>query len=166
MIEFLYQNGVINGKEEKVFAPSDNVTREEFAKMAALAFDIKSESVSVGFSDVAEDAWYAEYVNALASLGIINGRGDGTFGTGDYITREEIAVMIDRVLTLKGASLSEKELNSADKDSVSAYAKAAVGKMCATGIINGFDDGTIRPQENAQRAQTAQLIYKAVMLLM
>lgn len=164
-IKYLYDSNVINGKGEGVFAPKDNVTREEFAKMLALAFDIKAEGKENSFTDVKDGAWYAEYVNTLASANIVNGRNDGSFGTGDYITREDIAVMIDRALTYKGIQLEGKEVDAEDSDFISAYAKEAISKMCAKGIISGFDDGSLRPKDFADRAQTAQLIYKAVMLL-
>lgn len=164
-IEYLYNNGVINGRGNGIFAPADNVTREEFAKMLSIAFDIKVNSGVNNFSDVDENAWYAQYVNALTEAGIVNGRGDGSFGIGDNITREEIAVMIERALIAKGITLEGAAQDSSDAADISAYAKEAINKMCANGIISGFGDGTVRPKENAQRAQTAQLIYKAIMLV-
>jgi len=164
-IDYLYENGVINGKAEKVFAPSDNVTREEFAKMAALAFGIESKASDASFTDVSKDAWYSEYVWCLAEAGIINGREDGSFGIGDYITREEIAVILDRIANYIGIELTEnKFVEIADGDDISSYAVASIEKMCNAGIISGFEDGTVKPKEKASRAQTAQLLYNVLSL--
>ena len=133
--------------------------------MAALAFDIKGSNGEINFSDVDSSAWYAQYVYSLASAGVINGRGNGEFGVGDYITREEIAVILDRIAEFKGISLTaQNEMIIKDADKISPYAVSALEKMCSAGVINGFGDGNIKPQDNASRAQTAQLIYKVIKL--
>lgn len=163
-ISYLYENNVINGKAESIFAPGDNVKREEFAKMISIAFDIKAEKGDRKFSDVSDNAWYSEYIYSLCSAGIINGRPDETFGVGDDITREEIAVILERVASYKGIEIAEGEKKAfADSENISDYAKEAIEKLCAAEIISGFEDNTVRPQECANRAQSAQLIYKLLM---
>ena len=134
--------------------------------MVVLAFDIKADGENVSFTDASSSDWYYEYVMVLAKSGIINGRNDGSFGASDYITREDIAIILDRTAKYKGIEIVEtNETVITDSDDISIYAKEAVEKMCKAGIISGFGDGSIKPKNEATRAQTAQLIYKAIMLL-
>ncbi len=164
-IEYLNGKGIINGIGGGKFAPMENVTREAFFKMIALGFGISGAESDITFTDVEDGTWYSEYAYALAGAGIINGRGDGRLGVGEYITREEIAVILDRVSQLKAIDIKpNKEVSIPDAENIGEYAVSAVNKMWASGIINGFEDGTVRPKETASRAQVAQLIYKVMLM--
>ena len=88
---------------------------------------------------------------------------NNNFGYGMKITREDMAVLIKRAAECAGAELSEvggTELN--DLKDVSEYAKDSVVKMADAGIINGYSDGTFRPQNNASRAEAAVMIYRLI----
>lgn len=161
-ITSLYDKGIINGKEAGKFAPSDSVKREEFAKMVVLAFDIMVVPTEYDFSDVDENAWYEDYVYALASAGIVNGREDGTFGVGDYITRQEIAVILERIADYKKAEFTAEETKFSDSNDISSWAESAMKKMYGSGILSGFEDNTVRPNENASRAQIAKIVYSTL----
>jgi len=161
----LYNKCIINGKEAGKFAPADSVKREEFAKMVVLAFDIMVVPIEYDFSDVDNGAWYEDYVYALASTGIINGRDDGSFGVGDYITRQEIAVILERIANYKKAELKATETEFKDNGDISSWAESAMKKMYGSGILSGFEDNTVRPNENASRAQVAKIVYTALDLL-
>ena len=89
--------GVINGKSADRFDPDGKVTRAEFVKMlAGLAEDVDFSQVKpMGFSDVKTGDWYAQFANWAASEGIVTGYTDGTFRGNDYITREQMAAMIE-----------------------------------------------------------------------
>ena len=128
-------------------------------------FDIKAEKAEISFSDVDENAWYAEYVYALSEAGIINGRDDGSFGIGDEITRQEIAVMLERVALYKGIEIGDDsaDINFEDNNDIADFAKSAIKKMCSAGIISGYPDGSVKPLESANRAVAAQLVYKVLL---
>jgi hypothetical protein len=161
-IEELAKRGIINGKAEKIFAPNDTVTREEFVKMVVLALNITAEDTSCDFTDVRDDAWYKEYVGRAVGSGLVNGLGNGTFGVGENISRQDIAVI------LWNAIKSKAEHGSADafidNDAVSDYAKEAVNAMRYLNIIAGYDDNTFRPSNAATRAEAAKLLYKAMQI--
>lgn len=161
-IEALARRGVINGKADKIFAPNDTVTREEFVKMVVLALNITAEDTSCDFTDVRDDAWYKEYVGKAVRSGLVNGRGDGTFGVGESITRQDIAVILWNGIKSKAESKSAAEF--IDNDDVSDYAKEAVNAMRYLNIIDGYDDNTFRPNNAATRAEAAKLLYKAVQI--
>lgn len=145
-----------------MFAPNYNVTREQFVKMLVIALELESSSDEVAkFEDVAADAWYAEYINTAVTLGIVNGKDETTFGVGESITRQDMAVMCERALTVKGIELNGSA-DLADSDKISDYAKDAVSKMVAAGYITGDENGDFNPFDNATRAQTAVVLYRII----
>ena len=129
------------------------MTREEFVKILVLAMDLADDSPCENFSDVDEQAWYAPYITSAVNKGVINGQGEGIFGVGQIVTRQDMAVMLYRTIVKKDAHESSSEFS--DIDTVSEYAKEAVKYMNATGILNGYEDGTFRPFNPVTRAETA-----------
>lgn len=165
-ISYLANKGVIDGYDEngtKFFDPDGNMTREQFVKMVLLAFDYEVKNVSYGFSDVASDAWYADYVNTAAELGIINGVDENRFGAGEKITREQMCTIIYRVAADKGIDLtgnSQTELKDSDK--ISEYAAEAVSALVKAGIVSGDENSYFNPQGNATRANAAKVLHMVI----
>lgn len=90
--------GVLRGDASGSFRPDEPITRAEFVAAAVRFFGTSSDGQEVAFSDVSPDAWYATAVAQGVALGLIEGRGDGTFGPNEPITRAETAAIINRVL--------------------------------------------------------------------
>lgn len=157
-IEELAKRGIINGKGEKTFAPNDFVTREEFVKMAALAMGLPAETAGCSFNDVEAGAWYYDYISRAVSSGIVNGMGDGSFGVGMNISRQDMAQILWNCIKdnvqVKTARAFEDEAEISD------YAKTAVNAMRSLGIIDGYEDNTFRPNNTATRAEAAKLLYE------
>jgi len=118
----------------------------------------ENTDAEIGFSDVAKDAWYYPYIKAAVSKGIILGKEDGSFGVGEKVTRQDMAVMLCRALMLENENT---DYVFADDDNISEYAKTAVYAMKAKNVISGFEDGTFKPLDSATRAQAAVMIQKA-----
>lgn len=157
----LKNKDIVSGKDEKNFAPSDNITREEFSKIMVRALNLELLKDDTTFKDVKDGEWYYEYVNTAYENKLLQGKGDGVFGIGEDITRQDMFVIIYNALKLRGkAENSEKSIDFKDKDDISEYAVDAVKCLCEMNIINGYEDGTIRPQLNATRAETAKLVYE------
>lgn len=161
-IEALAKRGVINGKADKIFAPNDTVTREEFVKMVVLALNIVAEDTSCDFTDVRDDAWYREYIGRAVGSGLVNGLGNGTFGVGENISRQDIAVILWNGIKSKTGNGSAVAF--IDNNDISDYAKEAVNAMRYLKIIDGYEDNTFRPNSAATRAEAAKLLYKAVQI--
>lgn len=156
-VKALYDSGVIAGRSEGIFAPSENVTRAEFVKLITEGFKIEKGDGEAKFDDVAENAWYAEFIMRAASKGIVSGTGSA-FLPNNQITREDAAVIIARVLGKE----SSDALTFADAADASDYAKSAVAALTAEKIINGVGDNKFAPKMNLTRAQAAVLIYNAL----
>lgn len=160
-INELSKRGVVNGKDNGIFAPGDTVKREEFAKMLVLAAGYTLESgKDTGFTDVDDNMWYAQYVETAKTNGIINGISDTEYGIGDEISRQDMAVMIYRAFGQKFSN--EDEITFADKDEISEYAREAVAYMAYNGIISGQDNNVFAPKSSATRAEAAVMLYNAI----
>ena len=157
----LADKGIISGKAEGVFAPDDSITREEFVKMAVLAFGIKGSDAYCGLTDVDKDMWYAPYVNAAYANGIIKGVSDTQFGINQKISRQDMAVIIARATGLT----SEQRKTFNDSETIADYAADAVGIMGSLGIINGNESGEFMPAENTKRCEAAKMIYETLKYL-
>lgn len=163
-VEGLFASGIINGKEPGRFVPEDSVLREEFVKMIVKAFKLSVVGEKVPFRDVDESGWYREYIECAYKSGIISGYSDTEFGIGDSVSREDLAVMI-----LRGIDICDYKLNNtgeairlSDADEISDYAKDAVEKLSAAGIINGDENGKFNPKQSATRAETAKILWMTI----
>ena len=161
-IATLYEMGIISGVTDTEFRPAELVTREQFAKLVVMACNALDRNASCDFRDVSGDAWYRDYVASAVKAGLIEGNDDGTFGSGKYITRQDMAVIINRALKYKGVELTNQKTDFTDADSISDYAKDSVFLLAGAGIINGFDDGSFASFDNATRAQAAVLVYSLI----
>lgn len=141
-----------------MFRPSDFVTRAEFAKMISVCFNLKSTQSAAVFDDVNTNDWYYGYVMAMYENKTVNGISENYFGADEFITRQDICTILSRII---GANESADIKNCllTDIDSASEYAKAAIMDMNSRGYVNGYDDGSFRPYNNASRAEAAKLIY-------
>ena len=161
----LANKGIVAGKEDGSFKPFDSIKREEFAKMLADAFlDVSKAEADGTFSDVIEGSWYEGYVYALYKNGLVSGTGDGLFGTGSEITRQDAAVMVYRCLSSAGVMLSGGNTVFTDSDIVSPYAQAAVDALSASGIVNGDENGMFNPKKSLTRAEAAKILSDALKL--
>jgi len=158
-INALAESEIINGKGDMLYCPQDFVTREEFASILVKAFDIKKGEKEATFADVVSGAWYENNVKLAASAGIVTGKGDGSFGIGEKITRQDMAVMIARAKNLISENTTER---FADDAEISDYAKMSVYAAKNAGIISGVGDNTFNPQGFATRAETAMVVYNAI----
>lgn|GEM_PF-6684559 len=164
-IKFMAAEGIINGFEDKTFAPDINVKRSEFAAMISKALALEEEAENC-YSDVAEDAWYKEYAEKCTAAGIIEGS-DGQFRPEDLITREEMAVIIyrsEKYFGLIDDETAEELTTFRDDNEISIWAKKAVAQTVNDGIIKGMGDNCFCPKLSATRAQAAVVLEKLLRL--
>lgn len=114
------------------------------------------------FSDVPVDAWYSTAVCWARAIGLVHGYGDGTFRPGDNMSREEMVAVFQRYARYKGHDVTAYGTMSAFSDhaATTAYAQEAMTWAVAAGLIQGFPDGSIRPQAASNRAQLATVLMR------
>lgn len=159
----LYEKGIINGMDEKTFAPDDNVTRAQFVTMLYKAFTLKFKPIACPFNDVNEDNWYYAAVMAAYANDITKGDDMGNFNPNQLVTRQDMAVFANRAVTYTGLDFS-KLVTFDDHNQISSYAIEAVYSMRAKGVINGMTATTFEPLGKATRAQAAHIIAKLIAL--
>ncbi|MDD6483939.1 MAG: S-layer homology domain-containing protein [Clostridiales bacterium] len=160
-INALSKKGAISGYDDGSFKPGGEIKREEFIKIVAGAFGIKSEKGGAAeFEDVKESDWYYEAVKACREHNITDGISDTVFGVGRAVTRQEAAAVLSRILK-PGAYNGEA---FADDSSIADWARDGVYGLKALGVLDGYEDNTIRPQQRLNRAEAAKIIYGSMKL--
>ncbi len=162
-VERLRKSGIVNGYNEKLFAPGQSVAREEFVKVTVTAFGLGGKAgAELHFEDVNAGDWFYPYIASAYSQGILSGTSKNRFGVGESITREDAAVILFRIMNYKGNLLPVGENGFSDSNMISDYAYDAVSALSAAGYINGNGDGSFAPQKSLSRAEAAQLICNIV----
>ena len=163
-IHYCVEHGLMVGIGAGQFAPNGATTR---AQLVTILWQLEGKPAGDGwaaFADVPEDAWYAEAVRWAVGEGIAVGYGDGTFGPGDPVLREQLAVMLYRYARHEGCDMSIGEdtniLSYADFADLSEYAIPAMQWACGAGIINGIGGGALAPHGTATRAQAAAMLQR------
>ncbi len=157
----LHKRGIINGKQEGIFAPNDLVTREEFVKMLIIMLDCVNSEADCEFSDVLPGTWYYLYVASGVECGLIKGISPENFGTGQNISRQDIAVLTSRAADFLGIMLTNtKQTVFNDFDGISEYAKESVLAISGAGIVNGTGSGNFEPKRGTTRAEAAKILYE------
>lgn len=165
-VDLVTSKGYFNGVADKTFAPAENMTRAMFVTVLFRFHGAKGDSSQSAFVDVAPGEWYTAAINWAAANKIVDGVGNGKFAPNDPITRAQMCAMIERYLDLyrKAWKVTLPETGSisvmVDESAIPAYALAAVKQCQRHGLVNGFEDGTFRPNDLSTRAQVAAVIYR------
>lgn len=156
----MLNSNVIDGYDDGTYLPEKTVTRAEFAKIFAAATGQKTDSYENKYSDVSDDIWYAPYVNAVSDY--IDAE-NGEFKPETPATREVVATAVSKYLGVSvDASAQLLKEKFTDADTVSEKNAVYVADAVEKGIIDGFDDDTIRGNDTLTRAQAATVLYRAL----
>ena len=153
-IDDLLAADVIEGFPDGTFRPDTSLTRAAFTKMLVLTLGLPVGSGQTPFSDVSANAWYAPYVAAAAGAGIVRGTSATTFGPGQAMTREQLAVVVARAMKLARTAT----LHFTDSTRIAAWALRGVEQAVAGGYLDGFPNGSFQPESPATRAQAAKVL--------
>ncbi|KRF10105.1 hypothetical protein ASG89_00760 [Paenibacillus sp. Soil766] len=147
-IQKLVKAGVIDGYQDGTFQPDLTVTRSEFVSMIVRVFHLTATG-GTAFSDTGNH-WAKNAIAIASAKGIVVGYQDGTFGPDDSITREQMAVILARAAQLASANI---DLDYKDRGDVSAWAQGPLAALIAKGVLNGYEDGTLKPKAFSTRAE-------------
>ncbi|MCL2125910.1 MAG: S-layer homology domain-containing protein [Oscillospiraceae bacterium] len=185
-VMYAYSHGLMNGVAPEIFSPNTPITR---AMAVTILFRLaekygmengewKTENEDKGtnnsqfstlnfqFTDIEDTAWYRDAVLWAASVGIVNGYGNGKFGPNDNITRQDLAVILARYADLFGITFANSQLSSppsqlfTDDADIANYAKEAIERFFKAGIIGGYPDGSVKPKGEATRAEFATMMMR------
>ena len=168
-IEALASRGIINGMSKDTFAPNKTMTRAEFAAIVTRALGLAAKDTKA-FTDVPSSKWYAGYIGAANSSGIVNGVGSGKFNPEGTITRQEAAAMVARAAKLCGldtemdaGATKDVLAQFGDYRSVANWAKESLAFCYYTNILDQ-SALKIEPTKAILRCEIAQMLYNMLVI--
>lgn len=163
-IQFVKDNKIMQGDENGLFRPDDSITREEWVKTVLTAFVIDTKDAKCEFSDVDSERWSYSYIAKAFEMMIINGVSDTEFAPTQSISRQDAAVMFYRgAKAARENALSDIAIsNFTDAEEIADYAKDPINTLYRLEIVNGYEDGSFKPNAPITRAEAAKMIYTAL----
>ena len=148
------------GYEDGTVKPDGQIIRAEVATIIfrLLDPDVRDENLTSenGFTDVSEGDWYNTAISTLVELGIIEGRSDTIFDPNAPITRAEFATLFARF------DESGVKPDGGFADVKTHWAREYIERAAALGWINGYEDGTFRPDSRITRAEAMTMINRVL----
>ncbi len=155
----------VAGYEDGTFRPQNNMTRAEaitlLTRIVTDENNIKGK-VHANYDDVAKDAWYDSYIGFLQKLGYLDNIETDfgmTISPTQNITRGEFAELLYRISDLGDAPSSMKLKSFSDVKTSHKYINA-INFAVSTGIVNGYEDGTFKPENNITRAEVVTMVNR------
>lgn len=160
----LKDKNIMEGKADRIFKPEDSLTRAELATIICRIINEKGTLENdVKYTDIGGH-WAENYINQISKLGITNGYGDGTFRPDNLVSRAEATKIICKtleMLNLDGNDENEEESTIEFYDVPKGFwAIEYIEKLSQNKIIDGYKDGTFKPDSGITRAEIAKIIYK------
>lgn len=160
-IESAVAKGLFAGTSPTTFHPDQAMNR---AMLVTVLYRMEKEPTAEGdgkrFADVPAGAYYAKAVAWASDKGIVAGYSETQFGPEDTITREQLAVILNRYATYKGYNTSKTADLAAfqDADQISEWARVPVQWANAMKLLNGRTSTTLAPKGSATRAEVAKIL--------
>lgn len=158
--------GIMSGYRDGVYGPNDPITRAQFATFLSRALDLP-EGVS-NFKDVPSHYPLRDGIARAASASLVGGYPDQTFRPNEYITREQMAAMIDRALAYRNIERTPIQLSFIDTEKIQPIFRTSVAHNAYFGIVagnrtsKGFE---FAPKERATRAHAAAFINRLLKVI-
>lgn len=159
--ESFVSNAYIEGYQGG-FSPEKDVSRGELAKMIGDMLSYNSGKSS--FSDVADSHWAKGYIGVLSAKDIIDGYSDNTFRPDNSISRAELATILDRVYKNETGDKGGSK-TSLFRDIRRHWAEASIKNMERLKILDGYGDGTYRPDDTLSKEESVKAINKLARII-
>ncbi|MGI5874622.1 MAG: S-layer homology domain-containing protein [Bacillota bacterium] len=160
-VSYAADKGLMNGVGGNRFDPNGTTTR---AMIVTIIYRLEGEPAASGsgFSDVAPGKWYSNAVIWAKANNIVNGVDSKHFAPNNAITREQMAAILYRYAGFKSYdTAAEGDLSAfSDKNKIRSYAVTALSWANGAGLISGYNDQTVKPQNNATRAEAAAIFKR------
>jgi|GEM_PF-3074040 len=152
------EQGLVKGQSADRFNPNASITRAELAALINKAAGMNEEA-AIAFTDVASGKWYYIEVAKAIGAGYMQGYADGTFKPEAAISRQELAVLIVRLL---GIEEQEPAATYADVANAPAWSRGAIGAVIEAGIMSGKSEGQFSPLTPTTRAEAVVILDRIV----
>ena len=151
---------IVGGYPDGTFLPDNLIKREEFFKLLSNVLTEKPDTAStkIPFTDVVSDEWYVPTIKIAVAAGITSGYGDGTFGIGLMISRQEAAKVAGSVISKEGVDGATGAETARDKGQIADWAYSYVDLMFKKKYMKGDTEGNFRPTTALTRAEAATIL--------
>lgn len=160
----IYAAGLMTGTSADTFSPELSVNRAMLVSILYRLEDASSKPADAGFTDVADNAWYADAVNWAKENNIVSGYSDTLFGPEDTLTREQFAAILYRYAAYKGYDTTTSDNatldNFTDASSISSGFDNVLLWANDKGYIGGMTETTLAPQGSTTRAQASAILLR------
>ena len=166
-ITFLSARGIMQGIGNNEFAPNGTMTRAMIVTMLHRLELETAAGAKSSFNDVNSNAYFSEAVDWAVEEGIVEGLSSTAFGPNENVTRAQLATMIFRYAKSIGLDVNARGNLSAysDRGDIPSWSEDAMSWAVAVGLFKGYENGQIRPNGEATRAEAAILMYRLVELI-
>ena len=157
-VRYVWENGIMDGISDTEFGPALPANR---AMVVTILYSLDGAELypeESSFEDVPAGSWYHAPVEWALENGITSGLSETEFGPGRNIIREQFVTFLYRYAGSPEPESGEKDF--ADWEQVSGYARAAMAWAVEAGIVSGYDDGTVKPHRELNRAELAVMMRK------
>ena len=166
-VKTLTDRGIVQGVSETAFAPDGQLTRGQLVTLLGRMAGVRpADYPHCAFTDVADDAYWAPYIEWARRMNIVSGVGENRFAPDTPATREQLAVIVDYFALQQGILQVEstaQPLTFTDAASVSPWASAAVSQLQREGVLGGYPDGAFRPQNPVTREEACKVLCEALL---
>ena len=161
-VQYVYENGLMDGTGGGAFSPAATTTRGMVVTILYRLAGQPAVTGASGFTDVVAGQWYSDAVLWASANGIVSGYGNGSFGPGDTVTREQLAVILYRFAQTQGEDVTQTGALSTftDGGDTAQWAQSAMSWAVGSGLISGKGNGVLDPQGTATRAEVAAILAR------
>lgn len=152
--------GLAYGYEDNTFRPDGKVNRQEFTALVNRAFEFGTPG-TVHFTDVSHTDWSYSEIAVGVNAGYVSGYPDGTFKPRNELSRQEVAVIMAKVLGLKTSSSVDLYT---DVNSIPEWSRGAISAVKDYEVMGGYPDGAFHPLQTTTRAEAIVILDRAVKL--
>ncbi len=161
-VQYTAQKELFNGTSATTFAPKANMTR---AMLVTVLYRLEGKPAVTGanaFSDVKSGKWYSDAILWANDNKVVEGYGNGKFGTNDNVTREQMVTILYRYAQMKGYDVAKTAdlAKYSDAGKISTWAGPAMQWAVAEELINGRTKTTLAPKGTANRAEVATVLMR------
>jgi hypothetical protein len=170
-IELLASKLIISGMTEQAFGAHESITRAQFSSLLVRALGLTVEKAAgiannQVFSDIQAGAWYEDAVRTAVGADLISGYSDHTFRPHQAITRQEMAVILNRAINYasdENENTVDHQLILArylDQHAIASWAQEDVAKLVDRGLIQGYTEESFAPTSSSTRGEAAALLAR------
>lgn len=160
-VKYVYDEGIMDGTSKKYFEPDGGLTRAMFITILGRMAGAEQKETSA-FPDIKKKSWYSGYVGWALETGVVTGYPDGTFMPDKELSREEMAVAVDRYIDYLGVRMTSEggmwKFN--DQKKVGKWAVDSLAVLRNSGVIEGDQNGNFNPKNSITRAEAATIVMK------